>query len=105
MKKFFMTLVAAVMIAASADAQVYLGGSFGVGSTKIGDGDNVTTYQVLPEVGYNINNDWAVGTVLGFGKGKPTEIQGESSNYFKVEPYVRYTFVHSKYVNVFSDLG
>ena len=104
MKKFMMTL-AAVFVAVVASAQVYVGGSLGIASSKIGDGDNVTTYKVLPEVGYSFNKDWAVGTVIGWGKGTPVNIEDESRNYFTVQPYARYTFVHSKYVNVFVDGG
>ena len=104
MKKVLMTLAVA-FVAVAANAQVYVGGNVGIASSKSGNGDNVTTYKVLPEVGYNINKDWAVGTTLGWGKGTPVNIEGESRNYFTVQPYARYTFVHSKYVNVFVDGG
>ena len=104
MKKVLMTLAVA-FVAVAVNAQVYVGGNVGIASSKSGNGDNVTTYKVLPEVGYNINKDWAVGTTLGWGKGTPVTIEGESHNYFTVQPYARYTFVHSKYVNVFVDGG
>lgn len=64
MKKILMTLAVA-FVAVAANAQVYVGGSLGVASSEILGGDDVTTYQVLPEIGYNINNNWAIGTVLG----------------------------------------
>lgn len=113
MKKFIMTLVAAVAMTVSANAQVYLGGSLGIGGSKVNGGDNVTTYQVLPEIGYKFDKDWAIGTVVGFGKATPGELvtnstldtENSSRNYVTVQPYVRYTFVHSKYVNVFVDGG
>ena len=107
MKKILMTLAVA-FIAIAANAQVYVGGNIGIGSSKMGNADNVTTYKFLPEVGYNINEDWAVGTTIGWGKGEghaPTEIMSETNNYMTVAPYVRYTFVHNKYVNVFVDGG
>lgn len=105
MKKFIMTLVAAVAMTVSANAQVFVGGELGVASSKQGDAESVTTYRVLPEIGYNINEDWAIGTTIGWGKGKPVNIEGESRNYFTVDPYVRYTFVHTKYINAFVDGG
>lgn len=105
MKKFLMTVVATALVAVSANAQVYVGGNFGVASSKVKGGESVTTYAVLPEIGYNLNKDWALGTTVGFGKGTPVEIEGESSNYLTVAPYARYTFVHSKFVNVFMDGG
>ena len=56
MKKILMTMVAAV-IAVSASAQVYVGGNFGVASSKVKGGESVTTYAVLPEIGYNLNKE------------------------------------------------
>lgn len=104
MKKIFMTLAAAVL-AISASAQVYVGGNVGIASTKIQGGDSETTYKFLPEIGYNFNNDWAVGVEFGWGKGTPVSIEDADSNVktFEVNPYVRYTFLHSKYINVFMD--
>ena len=99
-----MTLAVA-FIAVAANAQVYVGGNVGIGSSKSGDADAVTTYKVLPEIGYNINQNWAIGTTAGWGKGNPVNIEGETQNYFTVEPYVRYTFVRSKYINAFVDGG
>lgn len=98
MKKIFMTLVAAV-IAVSASAQVYVGGGVGVSAIDA-DGFDVTSYKLVPEIGYNLDNDWAVGIAFGWEgatKGAPKTIE--------VNPYARYTFVHSKLVNVFVDGG
>ena len=107
MKKILMTMVAA-FIAVSASAQVFVGGSLGIGVSKAKGGESKTTYVILPEVGYNFNDDWAVGTMLGWGKGNPVSLSDattESVRYFSVAPYVRYTFLHSKYVNLFVDGG
>ena len=106
MKKLFMTLVAAV-IAVSASAQVYIGGNAGIASTKIGDQDSKTTYKVLPEIGYKINQDWAIGTVIGWGKGDPVTIEDADKcvGTFEVAPYVRYTAVRTKMVDFFIDGG
>ena len=71
-----MTLAVA-FVAVAANAQVYVGGSVGIASSKQNGGKNVTTYQVLPEIGYNINKDVAIGTVVGWGKGNPVNIQNE----------------------------
>jgi len=108
MKKIIMTLAAAI-IAVSASAQVYMGGSVGISSVKIGGGDSETTYKVLPEIGYNLNDKWAIGAYLGFGKGA-CDLQNDAFNngtqeYFTIQPYARYTFVKSQYVNVFMDGG
>ena len=104
MKKILMTFaVAFVSIAAS--AQVYVGGSVGIASSKERGGDNVTTYQVLPEIGYNINKDVAIGTIVGWGKGNPVNIEGETRNYLTVAPYARFNVVRTKYVDAFIDGG
>src|SRR5574344_993412 len=101
MKKLILTLIAAIVVAVSADAQVYVGGGFAVEGHNIDYGSfdkNSTIYKFLPEIGYNINNTWAVGTVVGW--------QGETENNvktFSVDPYVRATFLHTKYINVFVD--
>ena len=96
MKKFFMTLAAAI-IAVSASAQVYVGGNVGISSVKIAGGDSETAYKFLPEFGYNIDRDWAVGMVVGWGKGDPVEIEEHLKNAaktFEINPYVRYTALH-----------
>lgn len=68
MKKILMSLAVA-FVALAANAQVYVGGNVGIASSKEGNADAVTTYKVLPEIGYNINENWAIGTTVGFGKG------------------------------------
>ena len=78
-----MTLAVA-FVAVAANAQVYVGGNVGIASSKIGNGDNVTTYKVLPEVGYNINKDWAVGTTLGWGKGSLHFLMSQVIYYLQV---------------------
>lgn len=71
MKKFYMTLVA-MFVAVAASAQVYVGGNVGIVSTDNGDDDDVTTYKFLPEIGYNLNQDWAIGASFGWAKGSLT---------------------------------
>lgn len=110
MKKLLMTLVASVAIAVSANAQVFVGGSVGFGSVKVGGGDSEVTYKIVPEVGYNFNKNWAIGLTIGYQKGACNLVdeaiaQDVNTKVFTVAPYGRYTFVHSKYVNVFIDLG
>lgn len=108
MKKILMTLVAAVIAVSASAQQVYVGGTLGIGVSKVKGGDEVTTYKVLPEVGYSFNDDWAIGTVLGWGKGNPVSVDDAKTtqaHFFTVSPYVRYTFLHSKYVDVFVDTG
>lgn len=106
MKKFFMTIVA-IMIAVCANAQFYVGGNVGLASVSSGD-DDETYYSFLPEVGYNLNRNLSLGIAFGWSKGDLGVAGGNlytsgSAKSFEVNPYVRYTFLHSKVVEVFFD--
>lgn len=105
MKKILMTL-AAVAVAATMNAQVYVGGSVGITSYG-GDGvDEETAFKILPEIGYNLNDEWAIGTVIGYEKNAVKGAANTGSEQaFVFAPYARYTFLSSKYVNLFVDGG
>lgn len=100
MKKFLMTIVAAIA-AVSVNAQIYVGGGLGLTSTSY-DGNSTTTFKLLPEVGYNLDNKSAVGLALtyaqsGKGNDKVTAIG--------VKPYYRYAFLTSGKVSLLADGG
>lgn len=104
-----MTLAAAVM-AAGVSAQVYVGGNVGIASVDAGGDDSETVYSFLPEIGYNLSKDWAVGAQFGWSKGELQISDGELAlgdvsltHTFEFDPYVRYTFFHSKAIDVFCD--
>ena len=96
MKKFVMTMVAAVA-AMSVSAQVYVGGGVGVANSSDGDND-VTVYKLVPEVGYSFNSDWAAGVAFGW----EGATKGGAKK-FSVNPYVRMTLVKNKVVSAFID--
>ena len=108
MKKVFMTMVAA-MVAMTMNAQIYVGGSVGFGSAKLGGGDSESTYKIVPEVGYNLNEQWAIGVMVGYQKGScdfgNLDFNPGKTEVFAVNPYVRYTFFESDMVNLFLDGG
>lgn len=109
MKKILMTL-ATLFVAVCANAQVFIGGTAGVASFGGEGDDDHTTFKILPEIGYNINNNWAVGTVIGYEKGSFSMLNEHLAGAadikaFEIAPYARYTFVHSKYINLFIDGG
>ena len=105
MKKIMMTL-AAVCVAATMNAQVYVGGGLGVATSSY-DGNSTTIWSILPEVGYNINDKWAVGMTVGYGESRVKVKNGatEKVKTFQVSPYARYTFVKFDKVNLFVDGG
>ena len=51
MKKIMLSLAMA-LVSVCASAQVYIGGTAGISSNKIGDGDSKTAYTLMPEIGY-----------------------------------------------------
>ena len=100
MRKFLISLFVA-MCAVSAQAQIYVGGGIGLGVAKFELGnydEDVTIYKLLPEIGYNLDKNFAVGAVFGW--------QGSTEGGQKavsVNPYLRYTFANFKSVSLFVD--
>ncbi|MCI6643834.1 MAG: outer membrane beta-barrel protein [Alloprevotella sp.] len=106
MKKLFLTLLVAVS-ALSASAQVYLGGE--VGLWRNSDA-KTTNFTIKPEIGYGLNDKWALGLVLGYQHDyKSVELLGLKAtnkvNSFIVNPYARYTAAQFGPVSVFLDGG
>lgn len=103
MKKL-LVLAAATAVSLGAFAQdnlknVYVGGSLGIWRNQ---SDKVTTIKIAPEVGYNINDTWAVGTQIGYqyiGK------KHASNSSFIFDPYARWTYLRSGMVQLFVDGG
>lgn len=108
MKKIMMTL-AAVCVAATMSAQVYVGGGVGFQTTSQGDYTN-TVIKLVPEIGYNLDENWAVGIALAYGHTKNSvEVSGVETSVktdvFGINPYARYTFAKFDKINLFVDGG
>jgi len=100
--------IAAAFVAVSMSAQVYVGGSVSVdawSSQKLAGDRSETTFKFLPEVGYNLNDEWAVGASFGYISDKWTGVEGISESAFTFNPYARYTFMKSGKVSLFVDGG
>lgn len=95
MKKVFLTL-ALMVTTMVASAQFYVGGGIGYSKTKAGDIES-TVFSITPEIGYVLNEDWAIGATLGF------ENQEDVSKTFAIEPYVRYTLFKAGGFSLFAD--
>lgn len=98
MKKFLLMLVFGAF-ALTMNAQVFVGGE--VGFWRNWDA-NRTTFTLAPEVGYTLDNHWALGVALGYNHDYEA---GVALNGFKVNPYGRYTFVKLGPVSLFCDGG
>lgn len=107
MKKLM--LAAAMMVATiSASAQVYVGGSLGFDSKKANENaSSLTNFSIKPEVGYNLDENWAVGIQLGYSSDETeTILDGKfTTSKFEIAPYARYTFAKSGIASFFVDGG
>lgn len=108
MKKFF-AIAAVAMMALTANAQVWVGGNIGFSFDKATkNADETTTVAIQPEIGYNLNEDWAVAIGLGY---ITTNMDGEggksdkNSTAFTVSPYARYNACKMGNVTLFVDGG
>ena len=87
MKKIMLSLAMA-LVSVCASAQVYIGGTAGISSNKIGDGDSKTAYKLIPEIGYQFNNKWDAGIEVGIQKGEVCKISpvGDATT-FTIAPF------------------
>ncbi|MDE6576907.1 MAG: porin family protein [Muribaculaceae bacterium] len=100
MKKI--VLLAMLIIASvSASAQFYVGGAVGVYREF---DENYTEFSILPEIGYNFNDSWALAAQVGY---QHKYDEGWKSNLGVINPYARWTFFHSEknFVSLFLDGG
>ena len=92
MKKLFVSCMIAFMAICSVGAQeVYIGGGFTVGSE-----DSEFVFQISPEVGCHLTDQWAVGGEIGY-------THYDDYNRFQFAPYARYTFYKTGIVGLFVD--
>ena len=97
MKRFLLMLVVA-FTAMAASAQIYVGGELGFwhdGDKEVGE----TTFTLAPSVGYELNENWAVGGNLMLS------FQKDVKNVFGIEPYARWSYFKNGMVRLFLDMG
>jgi long-subunit fatty acid transport protein len=117
MKKIMMTL-AAVAVAATMNAQGYVGGNIGFSNStdKTSAAAEVTStgFAIAPEFGYKLDDKMAVGIALGFGytnnkientTTNPTTSVESKVTTFSIKPYLRYQCLTAGNFNVFVDGG
>lgn len=98
-------LLFVVCAAMSVSAQVYVGGTAGFWRNDKDDAD-ATSFVIAPELGYNLNEKWAIGAEFGYGYAKGTEDMIESKfNAFFINPYARYTYCETGIIRLFLDGG
>lgn len=118
MKKIFM-MIAMLACITTASAQWNIGGTVGFTTTKIdagGSDQSGSSYKIVPDIGYSINENLIVGVQLGYSSGMAafgsltvTDIKSAIStlagaasdigndsyklNSFTISPYIRYKLV------------
>ncbi len=103
MKKLVLVLAIVFAGAMSANAQVWIGGGLGANVDK-----GVTSFNIAPEIGYAINNQWqlALGANYEFDRYQGVTVD----NALCLQPYIRYvggTIGHkfSLFVDLTGDIG
>lgn len=117
MKRLFFTLaiVASALICTNAQepGQMWVGGTVGFWSSKVKDADNQISYKVLPEFGYAINDNVGIGISIGGGHTHSNEFLdfknstsgNQSTNYYRINPFLRYAFLKGSMGSLFFDAG
>ena len=103
MKKLMLTIAAALLVvAASAQTKFYVGGSVGYSSLAYDGGTKTSSLTFLPEFGYVLNPNMAVGAELGY---ESVSDKDDDVTYgtFTFAPYFRYTFLSFGNVSLFGD--
>ncbi len=97
MKKLFLTLTAITALTFAANAQTekgkfIVGGQVGFSTEKIQDTDlKENSFSLMPQVGYFITDNFAIGTGVGYEWSKKEAVGVETVNdAFKVAPFGRY---------------
>lgn len=91
MKKTLLVLVLALM-AFTAKAQLYVGGSI----QFVGASGGTALFGIAPEVGYNFNDNMAVGSSVGL-------LFANGGTLLAIDPYFRYYFVDWGPARFFAD--
>jgi hypothetical protein len=94
MKKVLIILALSLM-ALTAKAQVYVGGGISFQGTAA-NGQSSAVFTIAPEVGYNLDDNMAVGLSIGMGF-------ADGITVFSLDPYFRYYFLDWGPLRFFAD--
>lgn len=104
MKKILVFAIAAMISVCASAKGLYVGGQAGFWHES-DDRSSVNTLSILPEIGYNLSDEWAIGSTIGY---EMSHVCGWSSTHiFEISPYARYTYFKSNngLVSLFLDGG
>jgi len=105
MKKVFLAVLFASMMAVSANAQLFVGGSLGFDisadkstwGTTVSNGDLDVSFDFSPKVGFYLSSVFGVGVITHFGLGLTNDRDNNPTKYSTVKwgfgPFMRYTLL------------
>lgn len=108
MKKLIFTLAIVLGVAtvsAQEVGQMWVGGSVGFSSSKtklFGESVTTTSFTIMPEFGYVLQDNLGIGINLGYIHTKEGDAKSDA---FKVAPFVRYSFLKGNIGGLFVDGG
>lgn len=105
MKKILLTMAVAVLtVAASAQSKFYVGGSVGYSSESFDGAINTSSFKILPEIGYVLNDKMTIGAEFGYDlTSNKNSTPSSSTGTLSVSPYFRYTLFNFGNVSIFGD--
>lgn len=110
MKKLFLSLAIIFSLSTVVNAQevgkIWIGGSIGVNTSKVKDGDRLTNFNIIPELGYIVSDNWGIGVKLGYTHNEyDQESSKMKSDGFLINPFARYAFLKGDLGGLFVDGG
>lgn len=102
MKKQILLCLLSIM-ALTANAQFYVGGTLGVSFDKVKVDDkstDMTSMMLVPELGYQFTDVISVGANIGFGYSDDDDTE---TTQFEFSPYIRANFAKVKNVDFFAE--
>lgn len=99
MKKLLLSLLVLVATLSVNAQDIYMGGTFNLWRNMDA---NRTNFTVAPEIGYNLNKQWAIGVTLSYAH---DYYQKRKTNGIAIAPYARFSYYENKIVRLFVDGG
>lgn len=99
MKKILLFVLVAVAAISMNAQDVYMAGNV---SMWRNDDANTTSFKIAPEIGYNLSEEWSIGSEFGY---MYDYVNKSKTNTFSVAPYARYSYYNNGSVRLFLDGG
>lgn len=82
-------------------AQTYIGGTFNLSTTSLIKEETSFMFGLSPEIGYNLNEKWAIGSTLDFMYITKTDFDNVTA--IGLSPYLRATFFKRESFSIFTE--